>query len=217
MSVRTHREQAGGIVNTTAELKALEERAYKRTWEDGVLDIIIGAGLTLLGVLFRTELAGLAGMFVAVLMMPLWALGKKLITVPRLGYVEFGAERKARERGWTKQLLVLGTMTFVLAVGLYVAIRSDGGVAESLADLRIGYLLMGVLIALGLAVAGMMIGTGRFVGYAGIVLTATGVGYVTGVELEDYLLAAGLVILACGFVVLARFLHRYPVTREGGR
>ena len=204
-------------MNTTAELKALEERAYKRTWEDGVLDIIIGAGLTLLGVLFRTELAGLAGMFVAVLMMPLWALGKKLITVPRLGYVEFGAERKARERGWTKQLLVLGTMTFVLAVGLYVAIRSDGGVAESLADLRIGYLLMGVLIALGLAVAGMMIGTGRFVGYAGIVLTATGVGYVTGVELEDYLLAAGLVILACGFVVLARFLHRYPVTREGGR
>ncbi len=203
-------------MNTTAELKALEERAYKQTWEDGILDLIIGIGLVLLGVLFRTDLAGLAGMFVAVLLMPFWAAAKKLITIPRLGYVEFSEERKARERGWTRHLLILGVMTFVLAVGLYVA-TTRGGMGDSFGEIRLGYLLFGGLIALGLGVAGFMAGLPRLAAYAAVVLAATGVGYLTGLELEDYLLAAGVVILACGVVVFTRFLKRHPRREAPGR
>jgi len=204
-------------MNTTAELKALEERAYKETWQDGILDVMLGVALILLGILFRTELAGLAGVFVAVLAMPFWALGKKLITVPRLGYVEFGEDRKARERGWTKQLLVFGVVTLLFGVGLYVAVATgEGTLRDQFSELRFGYILFGVLIALGMAVAGFMIGLSRLKAYAGIMLAATGIGYQTGLQLEDYLLAAGIVILACGSVVLARFVRQYPLPAERG-
>lgn len=205
-------------MNTTAELKALEERAYKETWQDGILDVIIGAGLVLLGILFRTDIAGLAGMFVAVVLMPFWAVGKKLITVPRLGHVQFGEERRARERGWMKTLLIFGVGAFLLAVGIYVAVaRGDGGLGERLTEIRFAYILFGALIALGIAVSGALIGLARFQAYAAIVLVATGIGYLTGLELEDFILASGIVILVCGAVVLGRFVRRYPLPSNGGR
>jgi hypothetical protein len=166
-------------------------------------------------VLYRTELAGLAGMFVAVLLMPFWALGKKLITVPRLGYVEFSPERRASERGWMRHLLILGVMAFVLGVGLYIATTS-GGMADSFGEVRLGYVLFGGLIALGLAAAGLMAGLPRLTAYAAVVLAATGIGYVTGLELEDYVLASGLVILAMGMAVFVRFLKRHPRRDEAG-
>ena len=85
-------------MNEAADLKELEEQVYKATWEDGILDLVLGASLLILGILFRTDVAGLAGVFVAVLAMPAWGVGKKLITVPRLGYVKFNEERKSKER-----------------------------------------------------------------------------------------------------------------------
>ena len=203
-------------MNATAELKALEERAYKQTWNDGILDLIIGIGLVMLGLLFRTDLAGLAGMFVAVLLMPFWAVGKQLITVPRLGYAEFSEDRKATERGWQRHLLVLGVMTLALAVGLYVA-TTTGRLGDELGEIRLGYLLFGGLIALGLGAAGFIAGLPRLTAYAAVVLAATGIGYVTGLELEDYVLAAGIVILAVGVVVFARFIRRHPRRDEVGR
>ena len=202
-------------METTPELDALEERAYRATWDDGILDLILGVGLIMLGVLFRTELAGLAGVFVAVLLMPVWGVAKKLITIPRLGYVEFSADRKAKERGWGRQLVVLGVVTLALAVGLYTVSTGTMGLRETFTNLRIGYILFGSLIALGMAVAGFMIGLPRLKAHAAITLAATGIGYLTGLELEDYLLAAGIAISVWGGVILRRFLVRYPLPRDG--
>ena len=101
-----------------------------------------------------------------------------------------------------------------MAVGLYAVQMNSGGLREALTELRVGYVLFGALIALGMAVAGFLIGLPRLRAYAGIVLAATGVGYVTGLALEDYLLAAGVIISVWGCVVLRRFLLRYPLPQE---
>lgn len=202
-------------MNTTPELSALEDRAYKATWDDGILDLILGVGLVMLGVLFRTDLAGLAGVFVAVLLMPVWGIAKKFITIPRLGYVEFSEDRKKRERGWGRRLATLGVATLAVAVGLYAVSTSTVDFREALIDLRIGYVLFGFLIALGMATAGFMIGLPRLGAYAAVTLAATGIGYFTGMALEDYLLAAGIVVSVWGAVILRRFLVRYPLPQDG--
>ena len=69
-------------------------------------------------------------------------------------------------------------------------------------------------VAVGMALAGWMIDLPRLKAYAGIVLAATGIGYFTGVALEDYLLASGLVVSTWGAVVLRRFLGRYPLPED---
>jgi hypothetical protein len=196
------------------DLSAVEEQAYKTTWEDGILDLVLGGSLITIGLLFRTDLAGLAGVFVAVLAMPAWGIGKKFITVPRLGYVAFGRERKTKEKRWSLSLAAVGVATLVVALGLFAAQSNGGSLQEVLVDLRAGYVLFGVLIAVGMALAGWMIDLPRLKAYAGIVLAATGIGYFTGVALEDYLLASGLVVSTWGAVVLRRFLGRYPLPED---
>jgi hypothetical protein len=197
------------------DLNAVEERAYRSTWDDGILDLLLGLGLVLLGVLFRTDLAGLAGVFVAALLLPVWAAAKKLITEPRLGYVKFSEQRRARERGWSRGLIALGAAMFVLAVGLYFSQMNSGGLREVLTELNAGYLLFGVLIGVGFAGAGSMIELPRLWAYAGIVVLATGVGSFSGVALEDALLAAGIAVSVWGAIVFRRFLARHPLPRDG--
>lgn len=210
---RTGTEIEGRIMDmsTSADLKALEERAYRQTWNDGLLDIFAGAGILAIGILFRTELAGLAGMFVAVLLMPFWAVAKKLITVPRLGYVSFGEARKATERSWAIRMIVLGVLALSVGTVLYMAVRSGGeGIGGRLGELNAGFWLMGLLLAVGLVAGGLMIGVRRLLVYGLVMVLAMTTAALLGFEVPDYLVAGGAVILLSGLAVLGRFLRRYP-------
>ena len=95
------------------DLKALERKAFRSTFQDGLWDLYFGCLLLvntfmftfleneqmpwLIPTLAFVLLAGSAALF--------W-LGKKYITAPRLGHVKFGPER--RKKGLTLGLILAG-------------------------------------------------------------------------------------------------------------
>ncbi|MFX1418227.1 MAG: hypothetical protein ACFE9N_04815 [Promethearchaeota archaeon] len=100
------------------DLKSLEKKAYRSTFEDGIWDIFLGL-LVLnigLGPLFSMfinlpefwDTLTFSIVFCAIAFL-IFYLGKKYITVPRIGYVKFGAKR-------TSKLLKLKIFLFVVFI-----------------------------------------------------------------------------------------------------
>jgi len=86
------------------DLKAIERRAYRATFQDGLWDIFMGLVFVAFGLspVFRSVfgfsdegsmIAHVALLVVAALL--LWS-GKKFITVPRIGYVRYNQERRRK-------------------------------------------------------------------------------------------------------------------------
>jgi len=93
-------------MSETIDLKSLEKKAWRSTFQDGLWDIyfgliIMGLGLAPLGrflglpetigvlmLVFSWDMAAMLIMF----------LGKRFITKPRIGYVKFGKIRKKRNK-----------------------------------------------------------------------------------------------------------------------
>lgn len=112
-------------MKTDDSLKALERRAYRSTFEDGFYDITWGclfllfAWIPLLGSLGIARFYGYP--FVLVLALIPW-LGKRYVTIPRLGAVEFGEKRKAR----TRYTALIGVAALVLMLPLVVLMFAKG-------------------------------------------------------------------------------------------
>ena len=102
-------------------LKQLERRAYRSTFQDGLWDLYLAGLMACLGILgiiegFRDEtwiwLIGYTVMVGGVF--GLFMLGKKYITLPRLGAVKFGPGRKRRKL----ILVVILSITVLLNLAL---------------------------------------------------------------------------------------------------
>jgi hypothetical protein len=108
---------------TTFNLKEIEKKAYRSTFQDGIWDIFLG--LLLLNLAFGALLAN-SGVSEGLTMTILTALavlnllafmtGKKRITVPRMGFVKFGPKRKRKL--WKSRLILLGSVLAGLIVFL---------------------------------------------------------------------------------------------------
>lgn len=100
---------------TLLNLKEIEKKAYRSTFQDGIWDIFLG--LLLLNLAFGALLAK-SGVSEGLIMTILTALtvlillafmtGKKRITVPRMGFVKFGQKRKRKL--WKSRLILLGSV-----------------------------------------------------------------------------------------------------------
>lgn len=80
-------------------LKDLERKAYRSTFEDGVYDLAFGIFFLILALLPVFEKIGVsrfAGYTLLVIPMIVPWVGKRFITIPRLGEVKFGAGRRKR-------------------------------------------------------------------------------------------------------------------------
>ena len=124
-----------------ANLEQIEKKAYRSTFHDGLWDIFWG--LLILGFALSPWLyeLGLGRPWnTAVVMLPapiILVLGKKYITIPRLGLVEFGARRKSAQRKLkyliaasvaVPLLLILFLLADIVKIGLgpYAAAVSAG-------------------------------------------------------------------------------------------
>ena len=81
-------------------LKEIERKAFTSTFQDGMLDMYLGLFLVAMGVSPNLEkIIPTSDLWIAILMipiMPLWWVGKKCVTIPRMGLVTFGSTRKAK-------------------------------------------------------------------------------------------------------------------------
>jgi hypothetical protein len=215
-------------------LKDIERKAWRSTYQDGLLDIFlgllllamaVGAWLSDSGFVWGLQMGVFVGLEIGALLA--FFLGKKFITVPRLGLVRFGPKGKTRKKRavWLGAASALvGLAVFGLAlVGLAVfglALVANGNLREQLlweVIIPAAYVLnMLVVFSLGayfldvarLYVVGLMVALAlpldmlmREVFDADLTFLAFGI--------------PAMVVLVMGTVVLVRFLRAYPMPEEG--
>jgi len=114
------------------DLKAIERKAFRSYYEDGLWDLFLGLILMAMGVMAGLSKLGASGplqygVFIGLeaLILLSFIAGKKYITTPRIGHVKFGEKGKARKRNTRIVLaasVLFGVVVFVLSV---MAFRSD--------------------------------------------------------------------------------------------
>lgn len=203
------------------DLKALERKAWTSYFQDGLWEIIIG---TILMVAVLSSTLSAAGVddesriaiyvpLMVVLPVATFTLGKRYITVPRLGMVRFGPKRLAR--GLYLLVGILVTMLLNLAVwaagALNMADTTPYGAYIIPLDVFAIFCLMAYyfdhkrfyLVAVIMAMAELAVHflkTYTDITYYGVI--AYGI--------------PAAILIGIGLVSLAAFMRRYPIEEETG-
>jgi hypothetical protein len=198
----------------TLDMKEIERRAYLTLSEDGIIDIVIGCVFLGWGSLLAAGPASLIGLLVP-LALGLWYVGKRFLTIPRVGLVIPSKKMESKFRNYAALLLVFG---IILLVGIVIWQVSGGG---SIGKHSLG--LLGLAIAAGISSAAFLLDAKRLYAYAALLFIAFAVGEslnpgITTIDtfLVSVILASGLIVLS-GLVVLIRFLRKYPLPAKEDR
>lgn len=191
--------------------KKLGDRAYVSYHQDGIIDMLLGAGITGFGLqmVFDSSALIILSWMPFLFYMPM----KNHITAPRFGYVRFTGEQEERTRN--TRLILIGLLTFTMFLGLALFFAYDR-VPLEMRDLigENGMLLMGALAALILAVAGVATGLKRLYLYAALTLLFNIAGALLPIPDGVATVLLGLTILISGIWMLARFMRAYPLPDE---
>ncbi|MFN2107116.1 MAG: hypothetical protein ACK2UJ_19735 [Candidatus Promineifilaceae bacterium] len=186
------------------DLRDVERRAWTLYYQDGLWDIFFG--LLFLGGGLRALTDNLWFYLLVAAGILVFILGKRWITLPRLGQIQFSAQRKARTA--VVRIVALGAMIVTAVIFILIVTGSD------LSGLPLNWLFVIMVPGVFLLMATMMDFT-RLYGYAVLVAVFTVLGEFVGNPAAAWAqIIAGLVPLAVGIVLLARFLRRYPVVDE---
>lgn len=201
------------------DLKAIERKAWKLWFDDGLLDILWGLMLLQMFLGQLLEMVGvprplnyLPIMTVAVVGM---IAGKLLVTRPRLGRVKFSAQRNLR-RGLAKLVAAL-TFSGTLLLLIGITTKSCTSADFALLGPETGSLFLLLLIVLvPLVLVAWLVDFWRLAFYGVLLIAADMVGETLKTVLDkpwDTFYAfslPGTVILIYGIVLLIKFLRRYP-------
>lgn len=185
------------------DLKALERQAWRSTFEDGLWDVFFGMMMAGMGleVFLPLEWVYYVLLFVAV---ALFAGLKRFVTIPRIGRVKFGRERRV------KKGLVAGILAASALIGLAVAVVRGLSIGPAWLHepYTLGVVALIVFTSVFAAMAHWMdhrrfylIGAVFAGGFGEMVFWRTGWVFAIG----------GGVVLILGLVSLVRFIHKYPV------
>jgi hypothetical protein len=210
-------------MHDTLDLKKLEKKAFRATFQDGLLDIQMGGVVMSMAALASFDDSDafpllrfglfLLGMMVTNLIF--WG-GKKFVTLPRLGQVKFGPRRKRRARTLALALggIVLAQVAIVIGtvlLGQNPQWATALGLDQAGADLE--RLVVAVIAAMfvGPSVTLMAYFTDFTRGYYIALLMSLGAFCLVWFGQPLYLVAAGLLIAVPGAVLFARFLRQHPL------
>lgn len=191
-------------------LKQLERAAWRSYHADGLWDVFIG--LTLLSS-WGSSLAGshLVHLVLVAASLVVFALGKRFVTVPRMGLVEFGAERKARNRKFAALLFFIALAGAALYIVAVTNIEVLGWRPERGPLTTVGMSLVILVIFGGIAYwfdfpRMMLLGLAFAAAFAGSRLLDSRLTF----------LVTGALVLGWGLALLISFVKRYPLPTEAG-
>lgn len=204
----------------TLNLKEIEKKAYRSTFQDGIWDIFLG--LLLLNIALGALLAGRGiseGLTMtilsasAVLIVLAFVTGKKRITIPRMGFVEFGPKRKRKI--WKSRITLLSSFFAGLIVFLAALLISYYTAGRP----KIVYLFPAAWVANSIIVFSLLahyLDCRRLFLYGVLFALPVPVDMLAnellGVKLIFFALAvAAAIMLVIGAVLLVRFLRDYPL------
>jgi hypothetical protein len=184
--------------------------------QDGLLDIFIGIYVLLFGIgislMTLTEFSTwfiIPAIFPAI-MIPLWISAKKRITMPRIGYVNFGV------RGVNKMMAIfLGLM--VAGLGVFMVFGLGASMGEGWALTLRDFFISNSMLIIGIgavAVSSLFaytMGLKRLYGYGLLIFVLFFTGHFITIPFEYLLSAIGFVIIITGSVLLIQFIRKYPL------
>jgi len=209
-------------MSTPFDLRQIEKKAYRTTFEDGLLDINIGGVLASFGLLNAIPEDGSStilriGLFLAALIIStlVYQLGKRYITEPRMGRVTFGPRRQRRK---STLAIVLGVIVGLqaLVVLLSILLWNNPGLAAQLgitpSSPNNERLLVSVIAALfvGPPITLIAYFSDFQRGYFIAVLLSIVVFSMVWFDKMWLLLIAAVLVLIPGVILFIRFLRKYP-------
>ena len=193
------------------DLKQIERKAYTSFHQDGVIDLMIGIWLIWFIVCMAIELLWLGGIILPTLLF-VYIGAKQKLTIPRIGYVKFGA------RGKTRMYVILGVFMCLAVTGLLFALMfADSSIRDKLILILESYynlIIAGVAGGLTLLMA---VGSGikRFFIYAALILGLFVSAQVFGINLLYTCLTIAISFIVLGTYTLVQFLRENPLPEEG--
>ena len=189
------------------DMKEIERQVYLSYSEDGLVDIAIGTVITAWGLMLIMEPTGLIGLL-GLLGLGIWYIGKRLITIPRIGVIEPSPKMERRLSNLAVFLVGLGIVVFV---GILLS-RAAGSLVISDYSLAI----LGLVLAVGVAILAYLLNATRIYIYAVILFVSFTGGEILAKSIIAFdafalsvILGGGLIVLS-GIVVLVRFVRKYP-------
>lgn len=200
-------------------LKQIERKAWLSVFEDGLYDIFLGWLILWMGVIYVLSQSTLPDLVetvinlgVYLLSVALLRLGKRVITLPRIGQVKFGQRRRAR-------LTLAGVITFVLvaltfSLTLLAVLQKRSLLGASLSPL-VGPLLLGLFFLVFFGLAAYFLEYKRLYLIAIMFALPEPAGAIFrqlwGIELGFLAFALpAAVVISMGLVILLRFLREHP-------
>jgi hypothetical protein len=198
-------------------LREIEKKTYMSYHQDGLLDIVIGLyalafgiGIVAGKILYFSFAAIMPGILIAIVL-PIWIQAKKKITMPRIGFVKFGARGSNKLFALLLGLSVAGLGVFMLFSVFMIGQNGRPWWLEMLFQYGM------IWIGLGAAVIGSLfaytMGLKRLHGYGLLTFALFTSGYFLSVPFEYLLFAIGSIIIASGATLLVQFIRRYPLPK----
>ncbi len=207
------------------DLKELERKAFRSTYQDGIWDLFYGLIVICAAVFVYHPASGYSPLNIVLeccaffVAYGLFWVGKKFITLPRMGQVEFGPARKRKK---TTLAIILGV---VVAVQAGFVLVSVGGLLNAelaakvntfLQDADLGLLVVASIGSLFVGPSMMLIAyfTDFQRGYYIAILFALAIFLMIYLNQPIYPIIIGVLIILPGVVLLVRFLKKYPMPRD---
>ena len=202
-------------------LKEIERKVFTSTFQDGVWDIVLGLWLLTMGIAPLLEKTmPLSDWWIMILSVPvmlvLWS-GKKFITIPRMGLVKFGPNRKSLLR----LMLTIVSVTLFLSLFLGVLFATNRISSELTTWISMPVIVWVVLFIVGFSAAAYFLNLNRLYAY-GVLFAVTLPARIILKQIPDlrdislcaYFVSAGIILLI-GTTILIRFLRNHPIPTEG--
>jgi len=199
-------------------LREIEKKAYMSYHQDGLLDIVIGLYALAFGLgiiidrIWDLSFATIMPAILIAIVLPIWIQSKRKITMPRIGFVKFGARGSNKLFALLLGLSIAGLGVFML-FGVFMTTGQNG--RPWWLEMLFQYGM--IWIGLGAAVIGSLfaytMGLKRLYGYGLLTLALFASGHFLRIPFEYLLLAIGSVIIASGAALLTQFIRRYPLPK----
>jgi hypothetical protein len=204
------------------DLKAIERKAFRSVHQDGLWDIYLGGLLLVISLFFAIPESGAGeltymglALLGVVVVFAFFQLGKKYITVPRMGQVRFSPERQKRKAtlAW-----IMGTFVLVtLGLNLYSLYVWNASASGQSVDLNLAPSLERAAVA---SIAALIAGLSMIVisyfkeftrGYYIALLMGCGFFFTLWLDSQVPMIVVGALILLPGLALFINFLRQHPL------
>jgi hypothetical protein len=199
-------------MTTKIDLKQIEQKAYRGSNQDGLMEIMIGILLTVFGATFGSVLYVFAFLIPIFLFPRLMEAIRKRYTYPRIGYAKLPADDPKKT---AKGIFAYIAVVLVLMVICFLLL---GKAKDAAAYRKWSPALMGVLLVGGFLYAHGKSGDFRYIIY---IILSVGFGLLFSImnfESYDGLIAnffvMGSIFIVAGAILFILFLHKYPKPAE---